>query len=116
MLSATGKVTWLRFCGGHEKFCQTIQPNKFESNSREGGTYAGRFAFENFNSTLFAVTGQVEEGQANEAQDDESVASTLPDDLSDDMTEVPDPLLSPFLFEKKTVHPKKPDLRLAGCA
>lgn len=46
---------------------------------------------------LFAVTGQVEEGQANEAQDDESVASTLPDDLSDDMTEVPDPRLS-FLF------------------
>lgn len=40
MLSATGKVTWLRFCGGHEKFCQTIQPNKFESNSHEGGTYA----------------------------------------------------------------------------
>ena len=36
--------------------------------------------------------GQVEEGQANEAQDDESVASTLPDDLSDDMTEdAPEP-------------------------
>lgn len=51
MLSATGKVTWLRFCGGHQKFCQPIKPNKFESNSHEGGTFAVRFAFEVFNST-----------------------------------------------------------------
>lgn len=84
------------------------------------------FAFENFNyklhllssplaKKLFVVTGQVEEGQANEAQDDESVASTLPDDLSDDMTEVPHPCCPIFVWFQ-TIHPKSNRSSLAGCA
>ena len=126
MLSATGKVTWLRFCGGHQKFCQTIKPNKFESNSHEGGTYAGRFAFEIFNSTSPPVISTRERAFRCHRSSRRRPSKWSPRwwirginftrwsfRWHDRGTR---PLLSPFLFGKKTIHPKKPDLRLAGCA
>ena len=91
---------------------KTIKPNKFESNSHEGGTYAGRFAFENFqlyftschlHSRKSFSLSQVKSKKAKQMKPKmmnpwHQLYQMI---FSDDMTEVPDPCCPHFCLEKK---------------